>query len=393
MGEDTTSFKFRKKAELVVRNQFDPINIKDMDFEKVINELRIHQVELEMQNEELIESQIKLENSRRKYFDLYNLAPVSYFTLDEKGLIIDVNLFGAFLLDIEIKDLYGNAFIRFINPEDQNKFYHLWQKAMKTGDKETSEIKMITNNGKTFHAHLESILKFDEMNNGLNIALFNINDRKNNEDKIKLSLNEKEVLIREIHHRVKNNLQIIASLLHLQEHTADDEVIAVLKESQGRVMTMATIHENLYQSPTFNDINCKQYIEKLIYDILSTYGISKGRIKTNLNIEEIKLNIDTAIPLGLIINELVTNIVKYAFHDIEGSITIILKSYPDRIELIIADNGIGLPEDIDIENSETLGLQLVYNLINQLDGKLKISLDNGTEFKIVFKELKYKIRS
>ena len=219
-----------------------------------------------------------------------------------------------------------------------------------------------------------------------------ITERKKAEEQIKLSLKEKENLIREIHHRVKNNLQIIASLLHLQESTVTDEVAAVLMESEGRVKSMATIHENLYQSPTFNDINFKKYIEKLIYDILYTYGIQKGTIKTNLDIPEINLNIDTAIPLGLIINELVTNIIKYAFTDMEGTITIKLKSCSNRIELIVADNGIGMPENIDFENSETLGLQLVNNLINQLDGELNIDTDNGTEFKILFKELIYKKR-
>ena len=173
----------------------------------------------------------------------------------------------------------------------------------------------------------------------------------------------------------------------------DSDVAAVLMESEGRVKSMASIHENLYQSPTFNDINFKTYIEKLLYDILYTYGIPKGTIKTILDIQEIRLNIDTAIPLGLVINELVTNIIKYAFTDMRGTITIKFKSNPDGMELIIADDGIGLSEDIDIENSETLGLQLVNNLINQLDGELNIDTSNGTEFKIGFNELIYKNRT
>jgi PAS domain S-box-containing protein len=219
-----------------------------------------------------------------------------------------------------------------------------------------------------------------------------ITERKNAEEQIKFSLEEKEILLKEIHHRVKNNLQIIASLLHLQESTVDSDVAAILKESEGRVRSMASIHENLYQSPTFNDINFKQYIEKLLYDRLYTYGIPKDTIRTKLDIKEINLNIETAIPLGLIINELVTNIVKYAFPHKNETITIKLKSQNEKLELIIADNGIGLPKDIDIENSETLGLQLVNNLINQLDGELEIDITNGTEFKILFEELKYKTR-
>ena len=220
-----------------------------------------------------------------------------------------------------------------------------------------------------------------------------ITKRKKTENEIKKSLEEKEVLLREIHHRVKNNLQIIASLLHLQEVTEDEkEIVDVLKESEGRVKSMAMIHEKLYQSPTFTHINFKQYIEKLVYDILYTYKIPKGTIKTNLKIEEINLNIDTAIPLGLIINELVTNSVKHAFPQLKGTITIKLKSLPEQMEITIADNGIGLSKDIDLEKTKTLGLKIVNSLVNQLDGKLELNLGHGTEFKIKFKEVEYKER-
>ena len=219
-----------------------------------------------------------------------------------------------------------------------------------------------------------------------------ITELKQGEIEIKKSLDEKETLLREIHHRVKNNLQIIASLLNLQESTENDAVGVVLKESMGRVKTMATIHEKLYQSPTFNDINFKQFTEKLVNDILYTYGISTGTIKTKLNIENININIDTAMPLGLIINELVTNTIKYAFPKSEGTITIQLKSLSKQMELTIADNGIGLPKEIDIKNTKTLGLKLVKNLVDQLDGKIGLERNHGTTFKITFKELKYKER-
>ena len=219
-----------------------------------------------------------------------------------------------------------------------------------------------------------------------------ITKRKLVEDEIKRSLEEKDILLREIHHRVKNNLQIISSLLNLQESTENEEVTDILKESMGRVKTMATIHEKLYESPSLNEINFKQFTEKLLYNILYTYGIPNGTIKTELSMEDIKFNIDTTMPLGLIINELVTNTVKYAFPKNEGTITIKLKSILNKFELIIADNGIGIPIDIDPTNTKTLGLKLVQNLLNQLEGKLDLDVNNGTKFKITFKELKYKKR-
>ena len=219
-----------------------------------------------------------------------------------------------------------------------------------------------------------------------------ITKQKKAENDIKKSLEEKEVLIREVHHRVKNNLQIIASLLHLQESHVEGEFLDTLKESELRVKSMATIHEKVYQSDTLTDINFKDYIEKLVYDILYSYGIPKGKIQTNINIEDINLNIDTAIPLGLLINELVTNSVKYAFPETKGTITIEMKPLNDGIELIVGDDGKGLPNDINFDNSDTLGLQLVNNLTNQIEGHIEIDRSHGTQFKITFKEINYKKR-
>ena len=215
-------------------------------------------------------------------------------------------------------------------------------------------------------------------------------ERKTKEEQIKNSLKEKEIMLREIHHRVKNNLQIISSLLHLQEISTDIEpVVNELKETQGRVKTMAMVHEKLYQSPNLSDINFKEFLEKLVYDILFTYGIPKGTIEINLNIENINLNTETAIPLGLIVNELITNSVKYAFPESKGKITIKLKFLNEEMELIMADDGKGLPIDVNPKNTKTLGLQLVNNLTNQIDGHIEIDRSHGTKFTIIFKELEY----
>ncbi|MBI5680661.1 MAG: PAS domain S-box protein [Methanobacterium sp.] len=213
------------------------------------------------------------------------------------------------------------------------------------------------------------------------------------EEAINESLREKDVLLREIHHRVNNNLQIVSSLLSLQiKHVEGNETQNVLKESQGRVKSMAMIHEKLYQSSRFTNINFKEYVEKLVFDIFYSYGIKNDSIKLVVDIEDVLMNMDTAIPLGLIINELVTNIVKYAFSKPEGTITIKLKPLQEQMELTVADDGIGLPTDIDAKNTDTLGFQLVNNLVNQIDGKIEIDRSIGTKFKITFEELKYKKR-
>ncbi|MDI3550279.1 MAG: hypothetical protein PWQ15_1382 [Methanobacterium sp.] len=217
------------------------------------------------------------------------------------------------------------------------------------------------------------------------------------EEAIKESLGEKEVLLREIHHRVKNNMQIISSLLNLQRQYASlEETRDILKESQGRVQSMAMIHENLYQSPHLNRIDFKDYIEKLVSNLIYTYKIENRDIERVFEVKNVEMNIDTAIPCGLIINELITNSLKYAFppsiHKEKGIIKIKLIQTDNRFQLEISDNGVGLPSNIEPENAETLGLQLVHTLVSQLEGCLRIDRSLGTKFTITFQELNYKKR-
>ncbi|OEC88336.1 MULTISPECIES: PAS domain S-box protein [Methanobacterium] len=228
------------------------------------------------------------------------------------------------------------------------------------------------------------------------ISLLDITDNKIAENKIKESLMEKEVLLREIHHRVKNNLQIISSLLNLQTRCVEgEESISVLKESQNRVKTMAMVHEKLYQSEDLKDINFKEYIESLVSDLFYSYGVKKGTIDLKIDMDNLEMDIDTAIPCGLIINELVTNSLKYAFPcpNNEDIVKVGLKKLQkDNLKLVVSDNGVGLPEDLDMENVETLGLKMVTILVNQLKGNLEVDKTAGTEFRITFGELEYKDR-
>lgn len=222
-----------------------------------------------------------------------------------------------------------------------------------------------------------------------------ITERKIFEDALKSSLQEKEVLIKEIHHRVKNNMQIISSLLNLQkQYVNDEEAVNVLKESQNRVKSMAMIHEKLYKSRNFSEINFADYIRSLVSDLFYSYGVDSNRIRTIIVLDEVMMGLETAIPCGLIVSELVTNTLKYAFpHQEEGEFRIELHAYEDGFyELMISDNGVGIPENFDLDETETLGLQLVKSLVNQLEGTVKLIREGGTMFKIKFKELEYKER-
>ena len=225
------------------------------------------------------------------------------------------------------------------------------------------------------------------------LGLENI-ERKRVEEQIRKSLEEKETLLKEVHHRVKNNLQIISSLLYLQSNKIKDKRIndAIL-EIHNRISSMSLIHERLHQSENLAEIDFKDYVQKLVHNLLHSYGINVDDIKININVDNVVLDIDTAIPSGLIINELVSNSLKHAFpNDQEKEIYINLYSENGKIILVIGDNGIGLPNDLNIQKIESLGLSLVKNLVNQLNGKLEFRNDNGAEFKIIFTVLKDKNR-
>jgi PAS domain S-box-containing protein len=220
-----------------------------------------------------------------------------------------------------------------------------------------------------------------------------ITERKEAEDNIRASLEEKKVLLREIHHRVKNNMQIISSLLNLQTRYIEDEkVVDILKESQNRVKSMAMIHETLYQSEGFAKIGFSGYVNNLVRYLLQSY-VDRDHVNIITDLDEVFLDIDTAIPCGLIINELVTNSLKHAFPNRnKGQIRIGLMQSVDKFILEVKDNGIGFPELLDFRRTETLGLQLINSLVMQLDGIIELKNNNGTEFKIVFYEMNYSKR-
>ena len=217
--------------------------------------------------------------------------------------------------------------------------------------------------------------------------------RLQTEDQIKASLKEKEVLLREIHHRVKNNLQIISSLLNLQSRCIKDkQVLHVFKESQNRIRSMGLIHEKLYQSKDLARIDFTEYVGGLVANLFQSYEVDSDRITLETSIEEAFLEVNTAIPCGLIIDELVSNSLKYAFTEgRKGKIQINLHSDKEgKFTLIVSDNGIGFPRDLDFRKTESLGLQLVCTLVDQLEGTIELDRSGGSTFKISFKEPKSK---
>ncbi len=205
------------------------------------------------------------------------------------------------------------------------------------------------------------------------------------------SLEEKNVLLREIHHRVKNNMQIISSLLSLQSSTIENpEMREIFHESQNRVKSMSIIHEQLYQTDNLSKIDFKIYINGLIKSLFQVYSSPSKQIKWDVDINEVKLNLETSIPCGLIINELISNSLKHAFKERDnGKITVKMDRNNDLITLIVADNGVGISNNFQIEKASTLGLKLVTNLVKQLEGEMIVNNENGASFTIKFNEITY----
>ncbi len=206
------------------------------------------------------------------------------------------------------------------------------------------------------------------------------------QDEISASLQEKEILLKEIHHRVKNNMQVISSLLNLQAKMVKDEKSRdAIKESQNRVMSIALVHEKLYKSKSLAQIDYSEYIRKVAQNLLDSYNILPDKVELAVEADEIVLPISKAIPVSLIVNELLSNSLKYAFPgDRKGTVGIIFKKEGDRHLLTVWDNGVGLPAGFAWDKTETLGLQLVTSLVGQLAGTIEFAGDNGCKFRIAF---------
>jgi len=222
-----------------------------------------------------------------------------------------------------------------------------------------------------------------------------ITEQKLKDERLQNSLKEKELMLREIHHRVKNNLQIISSLLKLQAtYITDESSLEFFRISQDRVKSMALIHQQLYRSNDLSSINFGDYLRNLTTHLFQAYGVNEGNIRLTIDAKNIYIGIDTAIPCGLLINELISNSLKHAFPgNRKGKINVKMEIIEEnKFSLIISDNGIGFPEDIDFRNTKSLGMQLVITLTDQIDGKIELIRGNGTTFKITFISINYKKR-
>ena len=337
-----------------------------------------------------------LRESEKHFRQMFQDASIGIALADfQTNRFIQVNPAYSQLLGYSASEITSLTFDEITHPDDLPQNLHYFEQINQGQiDSYRLEKRYLKKNGEFMWAHLTvTVLRNPDGKPKFTLAMIeDITERKQAEDKIKASLLEKETLLKEIHHRVKNNLQIISSLLRLQSRQLrDQQTLEHFKESQNRVQAMALIHEKLYQSSNLAQIDFQEYIRTLVQELFRSYDVHRRAITLKLNVTPVSLAIDTAIPCGLIINELVSNSLKYAFPDNrEGEICINLQeSDKGQFILSISDNGVGLAEYLDFRNTSSLGLQLVCRLTKQLEGSIELNAKQGTEFSITFANLKY----
>jgi PAS domain S-box-containing protein len=292
------------------------------------------------------------------------------------------------------KDIVGERLALLYPPEELDLLAEIHRKMKKKQVEYSGEITLVRKNGEKFPALLNMYPLRDEAGKvkaAVSVCI-DITILKRAEAQIRASLLEKENLLREIHHRVKNNMQVVSALLVLQsKKTKDRRILEMFRDSEHRIKTMALIHEKLYQSRSFGTIDLAEYLTRLIQYLFRSYEELSAGVTLDMDVRDISLDIDTALPASLIINELVSNSLKYAFpHGKGGKICIrARREEGGGCVMEIRDNGVGLPHGLDLEKTETLGLRLVHGLaVSQLGGSIERGTGKGTSFIIRFPEMK-----
>jgi len=327
---------------------------------------------------DLKQAEEKLKDSEERYRTLVESSTDAILMMDKERKIVSCNQAFLDLFGYNKNEIEGRS-IRIIHQSDDS-FRSFGKTAYPVIEKVGSfmtewEFERKDGTNITVETVTSLIKSHDGAITGYVAIIRDITERKRSEEQIKASLQEKEVMLKEIHHRVKNNMQVISSLLKLQSrHIKNKEALEMFKESQSRLRLMALIHEKLYKYKDLARIDSVEYIRSLTGYLLHTYSMSPSLIRLNTDIKDVFLAINTAIPCGLIINELVSNAIKHAFQDGKGGeINIALHHInKNKLELIVSDNGIGIPKDMDFRNTESIGMQLVITLVAQLKGTIEL---------------------
>ena len=312
------------------------------------------------------------------------------FILDKLGTITYASPSIERFLGYEPEEVIGKRTLDLIVSEDKPKAIADFGRALLTKEVPIPNVFRIRHKNGTERI-LEGIGK-NLLDNpivaGFVMNVRDITERKQAEERIHASLREKEILLREVHHREKNNLQVISGLLELQASSiGNPDLTGMLNQSQSRIQAMALVHEKLYASKDFARIDCAGYVGALSQDLFQSHKINPGKIDLIIQTDGVYVDINKAIPCGLVLNELISNALKHAFPgDRHGELQIIIREEKNtEMEIVVRDNGLGLPDDVNIHQPRTMGLNLVNGLVKkQLKGQMEVRRDNGTEIRIKF---------
>jgi len=356
---------------------------------------RLPQVAMRAINESIEKSKLEtaekeLKQRKQLLQAMMDQAPAAIYVKEGDGTFHFVNKEFKRLIQQERSELIGHTAEEFINKEWIEKLRKNEQQAIENGEilnfENTMEIK---GDQRTFWTSKIPLKNGAGLEEGVCTILTDITERKQAENKLRESLKEKEILLQEIHHRVKNNLAIVSGMMELQAFDSEnEEVLSALMSSQSRIQSMSIIHELLYQSESFSQISLDENVARLI-DHISSSIQPNCDINLKSNIDDLSLNVNQAIPCTLILNELLTNIYKHAFVGRDkGKIRLSLNEQNQQIQLTLSDNGVGLPTDFSLKEPKTLGVKLIGLLTKQLDGELSYQSEsgNGTKFILQFEK-------
>ncbi len=391
--KDGSTFWCQARVSTFVHGSYGPVWValhQDITSRKLAEEeLRVHQMEVLTQNEELRRSQMELDASRARYFDLFDLAPVGYVTIGKRGLILENNLTAARLLGVARGALIRKPFSRFIFKEDSDSYLQLRKQLFDTSAPQTCDLRMVRSDGPPFWVHLAATAAQDAAGAPVcRVTLSDITARKLAEEALQSSLREKVALLNEVHHRVKNNLHVITSLLRLVEGRSEHPATkSVLQEMSVRILAIALLHESLYRSGTFASVDLGAYLRKLTDQSFSAQVVRPDSIRFQLDLASVQIEMDQAMPCGLLVNELVSNSLKHGFPgDRSGEVRVELQPIDGgpQFRLRVSDTGVGLPADFESKQGKSLGLKLVSNLVQQIGGRLEIGSGPGAVFEVIF---------
>ncbi|SMF28276.1 PAS domain S-box-containing protein [Alteromonadaceae bacterium Bs31] len=358
----------------------------ETDAQCMLHELQVHQIELQMQNEALRSTQNELEASRESYVNLYEFAPVGYITLSLQGEIEKLNLTLATWLDLERDSLIGRDFSRLLVPEDKHSWLSFITRFGENSHKARIELGLHRCDGTVIQVRLDCVFQ----QGSLQVAVTDVTARKQADTDLLIALNEKTALLKEVHHRVKNNLQLVSSLLNLEaQRNFDDAVSSVLSDMKGRIHSMALLHEMLYQTDVFAGVDLGDYITKLAVQVFRVNSPSASAVSLEVDVVSLPLDISQALPCGLVVNELLLNSLKHGFPVGEkgvpkGVVRLELVLLDGLAHLAVSDNGVGLAAGFKLSEQASLGLILVSDLARQLGGRLHIETGLSPSFKVIF---------